>query len=159
MELLNTWKINNSRNTDKLIDFLIKISRLHETNITYLLNMDNIENIIEKTIYDIASFHIKNLNMDIDNKYIEFWFKSASCNKNTMCHIDCDEYDKGINKNPNYNVPLLSCVTYLNDNCHAPTLLMEVDEDDYKYKSERNEDYFISLVRVDKILLYLLSYI
>ena len=144
MDLFNSWKIDNNSNTSKLIEFLIKISRLHETNITYLLNMDNIENVIEKTVYDIASFHLKNLNMDIDNKYIEFWFKSATFDKTTMCHIDCDEYDKSINNNPNYNTPLLSCVTYLNDNCHAPTLLMDIDEDDYKYKSFENKKLIFS---------------
>jgi hypothetical protein len=109
--------------------------------------MNNIENIIEKTVYDIANFHLKNLNIDIHDKYIEFWFKSASCDKTTTCHIDCDEYDKSINKNPDYCKPLLSCVTYLNDNCNEPTIIMDIDEDDYKYKSFENKKLIFSFPR------------
>lgn len=144
MDLINIWKIVEN---DKLFDFMSKICSIHESNMTYLLNNNidnNIDNIIEKTIYDIANFHFKNMNLDIKNQYVEFWFKTYSSNINTICHTDCDEYDRHINKNTDCNKPLLSCITYLNDNFEVPTLIMNIDDNDYKYKNFENKKIILS---------------
>ena len=141
MDLIKIWQIKCN---DNIVDFLSDICSLHEEHMTYLLNSNGESNIIEKIIYDIAKFHFNNLNMDIKNKYIEFWFKKYDNNINTICHTDCDEYDKIINKSKK-NKPLLSCVTYLNDNEQNPTLIMEVDDDDYKYKTFKKKKIALSL--------------
>lgn len=94
-----------------------------------LLNTNNFSSVVEKFIYDIALFHFKKMNIIFDeNKYIEFWFKDKHI-ENTGLHVDCDEYDRVVNKNKDFSTPLLSCIIYLNDNMYVPTIITNIDRE------------------------------
>jgi hypothetical protein len=126
---------------------------------TSLLNMDkSIYSILEKYVYDIAMFHLKrlqnseisenNVNVDeIKNKYyVEFWVKSKY--QNSTLHVDCDEYLR--KEQLEYNYPLLSSVTYLND-CNIPTVISNIDMDRYMYKEfEKDLKLFFSFPKKGK---------
>jgi len=104
---------------------------------TKLLNTNQYNfNLLEKYVYNIALFHFKRLNIEYtsDTHYIEFWLKN-NVNLNNF-HFDCDEYEK--NNNNNFIYPLLSNIVYLNDSIY-PTILTNVDLENYKYKDFQNE--------------------
>jgi hypothetical protein len=108
------------------------------------------QDIIEKFIYDSVSFHLKNLNYkdeEIQELYIEFWFKKIVSNESGLneFHVDCDNKDLIIlDIQEKYNYPLLSCVTYLND-CNYPLLISRLNYDDYIYKDFNNK-YNLNLI-------------
>jgi len=133
--MLNSWQISyNLDETDelRLNEICVNACNLNLTN-TYLLNTDKIDSIIEKVIYDTAVFHFKRLNIPFDEtSFIEFWFKPYQ--KDKVLHIDCDEYDRKINKSKDFNTPFLSSILYLNDNYNSPTLITNVDVETYKFK-------------------------
>jgi hypothetical protein len=131
----SVWQINNNlscHDNDKINAILNGLSLCQENNMTFLLNKTK-NNIVELLINDIVNFHLKRLNIANDI-FVEFWFKTYKPGNNEL-HIDKDEYDKKINKSSNYNVPFLSCITYLNDNNTNPTVITDIDKDKYKYKN------------------------
>ena len=147
-----SWILTNKLsaiNNELLDDILEKLCYIiNEPKITFLLDTKNINSILEKLILDIATFHVNELKKSLnENIFIEFWFKKYENNDNNNFHIDCDEYDKLINKSENCNTPLLSCVTYLNDNDNNPTLITDVDKETYKYKQFDNKKICLSLPR------------
>jgi hypothetical protein len=118
MDDILTWKIK---------EFIFEkdlFSEINEmNNKTYLLDLNkNKYSILEKYVYDIACFHIKRLFFegsiqidinDFKNDYfIEFWCKTKYTT--SSLHVDCDENLR--KEKLDYNYPLLSCITYLNDN-------------------------------------------
>jgi hypothetical protein len=118
------WKI--SENLDDLIPYAET-----ETETKLLkLNIDGKYNVLENTVLQIAHFHLKRLNMVLDDFiHIEFWLKKTSDIHNY--HVDCDEYEKKENKQ--YYHPFISCITYLNDHSN-PTFISNINYEDYKYK-------------------------
>jgi hypothetical protein len=99
--------------------------------------------LVEKCVYDIAMFHFKRLNItDMENHFVEFWCKSKF--ETHTLHIDCDETLK--KTCGQYEYPLLSCVTYLNDASNNPTIITNVDLECYKYKEfEEQTEIVLSL--------------
>jgi hypothetical protein len=144
------WKISNtlsSLNNKKLENLLVAASLMSDpTSSSFLLNtMTEPTNLIEKFIQEIYEFHMKRLNMEAncDNIFVEFFFVHG--NSSTM-HLDCDEYDKVINKSDNLEIPFLSTVTYLNDNDRIPTVITDVDKEMYKFKDfSKTESLYLSL--------------
>jgi hypothetical protein len=137
MKNFDIWKINLNIDYNLLINDFLDIS-----DNLYLLNLQKSYNkytLIEKIVYEIASYHINNINMNInENMFVEFWFKDYY---DYNFHFDCDENIKKLyNK---YEHPLLSCVTYLNEH-DIPTILTDINYDDYKYKNFENKDMFIA---------------
>ena len=96
--------------------------------------------ILEKYVYDLSKVHAKNLNLNDNNYYVEFWFKNTF--QSHELHVDCDEHEKTLKSI--YNYPLLSCLSYFNKT-HTPTILTNIDIDKYIYKKfhEDNNFYFI----------------
>lgn len=158
---MNTLKIYNlSYNHDKSCDINSVKKQLNEiienkefSSDTYLLNTqeyttnNNERNIIEKYIFDTASFHLNEYNnsnntkYNIDNIFVEFWSlnnKHRSLD-NPQLHFDKDEnaylYD---NETTGYSSPFLSCVTYFNNNDDAPTLITNITR---KYNSINTIQY------------------
>lgn len=139
----NLWSINlfdNNKINENIID-LIKIKPKQ----LYLLNFKKEQfTLIEKYVYDIAIFHLKRLNIDLNDEiFIEFWFKSKIIDSFDKIygvnnfHIDCDEELK---KNSNKIMhPILSCVTYGTD-CLYPTVITDISYDDYKFKNFENKE-------------------
>ena len=134
----NNWILTNnlSESSDVILETLLNdLCNVNEPNMTYLLDKSKKFSIIEKLIYDISIFHLKKLNREMNEYiYIEFWFKTFENRKTNSMHIDCDEYDKLINGSDTYNVPFCSCITYLNDNDNNPTIVTDIDNEQYKYK-------------------------
>jgi hypothetical protein len=88
--------------------------------ITGLIDLNKKDNLcfIEKIVHELSEFHLKETEHKSDeNFYAEFWIKN---NKNTTpnFHLDKDEYAQ----NKYENVPVLSCILYLND-CKIPTII------------------------------------
>ena len=124
----------NTSCKDDLCALLKSCSALNETYVTFLLDTKNIHHIVQKTVYDIAKFHLDRLQLPLDDsKYIEFWFKNNETPSKDF-HVDCDEYDRQIHHSPDFDTPLLSCITYLNDNDYVPTIITDVDKTSFKYK-------------------------
>ena len=135
------WKINHSYENDI-------INCINTQNNTSLLDLSkDFYSLIEKFVYDTAIFHFKRLNIkNIDNYFIEFWSKTKF--DTHLLHLDCDEYNKKTNMQ--YNYPLLSCVTYLNDNS-SPTIITNIDLEKYKYKEFENQtELFLSIPKINK---------
>jgi len=148
MENLNTWTINDTEYYPQIIQEIRDCEQIFATN-QYILDLTkNKYTLIEKYVYDIAMFHFKRLNIDIsDNHYIEFWCKDTICS-NVSLHVDCDEILK---RNNIYKYPLLSCVTYLNDNIDCPTIITNVDLECHKYKEfDKQTEVLLSLPKRNK---------
>jgi hypothetical protein len=152
MEHIQIWKLNEvGRNNELLLEI---DNNLGGSN---LLDFNKEQfSLLEKYVYDIAVFHFKrlklisetdvNLNNIVDKYYIEFWVKNKY--QTSGLHVDCDEHLR-IN-NLEYNYPLLSSVTYLNDN-NFPTLITNIDIERYMYKEfEKDLSLFFSFPKKNK---------
>ena len=139
MDNIQVWNIKNKISNENMINIINK----NVNNSTKLLDLSKkYYNLLEKFVYDTALFHFNKLNINIekDECYIEFWCKNYF-QTNTL-HVDCDEYKK---KQLNYEYPILSCVTYFNDN-NCPTVITDVELEIYKYKTFENcSEIFFSM--------------
>lgn len=123
---IDCWNIKSKTMED---DFKI-LTEICSTNrfCSFLLNINQPTfSLFEKYIFDIAMFHFKRLDIlfDENKHFIQFWWKHQFSNNNF--HVDCDKYELYINKTHFY--PLLSCVTYLNDNIY-PTAITNITQND-----------------------------
>jgi hypothetical protein len=99
---------------------------------------------IEKTVYDLSKFYLKNANKDIynENIEIEFWFKTSATYGKNM-HTDGDD-----NANSTRKIapsPIMSILLYFNENDN-PTMITNIDTDSYKYKQFQNENKNICFI-------------
>ena len=143
MSKIDIWEIKHSFENE-LINWVNSHSKIE----TKLLDLSKENfNLYEKFIYDTAMFHFNRLNIEItDSHYIEFWCKNKF--DTHKLHVDCDEYQK--KHNMNFIHPLLSCVTYLNDN-PSPTIITNVDMECYKYKDFTNQtNIYLSMPKCNK---------
>lgn len=150
METVSIYEldINIFYNFHEIYEELVNFAKNLTFKQTYLLNTkftDENNNFIEKFVFDTAEFHISeynkkhNMNINIYDIFIEFW--CLNDNHFKKMHFDKDEQDYLINNNyKTYRTPFLSCITYLNDNVYAPTL---ITDNVRKYGSdESNEDCY-----------------
>jgi hypothetical protein len=144
---MDVWNIKNNFSEDnniKIDNILINLCKYQEKGATFLLNK-NKNSIIEILIKNIVDYHLKRLNIE-NEIFVEFFFKKYINSDINSFHIDCDEYDRCINKSLNYNTPFLSCITYLNDNNTNPTVITELDKEKYESKLFDNDSkLYISL--------------
>ena len=141
---INIWKIVHSIDNNEYINSI----DVDQNKKTHLLDLSkDAYCLLEKFVYDTAQFHFNRLNITMtNNTYIEFWCKNKFASH--ALHVDCDEYQKKTNLN--YSYPLLSCVTYFNDNM-CPTIITNVDLEAYKYKKFETQDtLFFSLPKCNK---------
>lgn len=101
-------------------------------NTKYLLDKSNIDNydVIEKTIYDIASFHMKDKNIDFTSSNVDFSIETVSDKFNI-------DYNKKTKK-----YPLFSIITFLEDKMN-PMIFTKIDLESYKYKEFTDENTFL----------------
>lgn len=119
----------------------VEFSFLHDIIITnrfcgFLLNTDLEKySLLEKYVFDIAMFHFNRLNITFNknNHCIQFWWKNQFTDNNF--HVDCDKYDLYINNKMTY--PLLSCITYINDN-NYPTAITNITQNQIDEKQIDN---------------------
>lgn len=114
---------------NKLVNKFIEIK---DTKKEYLLHSHLTDlSIMDKYIYDIASFHIQRLHLTSKHVYIS-WKFSNSPNFNTY------EYTTN-------NVPIYSIVTNIDNIQCAPVIMTSINSDGYKYKEYKNklELYFL----------------
>lgn len=126
--IVNSWKIeySNDENEKLLIDYLTKYYQ-HLPKSTILLDTTKSNfDVYEQFVYNTSMFHFNNLNITFDSKIhsIEFWFYNELSNSNL--HFDKDETIGGITTT---NTPLLSCITYLNDNIVEPSVITNVTKE------------------------------
>ena len=142
---INIWKTSNDETQNNAIT--TKINNLLESKSfgTKLLNQSNTKfDVLEKYVYDTAMYHLKRLNIT-ENYCVEFWCKNKF-STHTL-HVDCDENEK---KKLNYLYPLLSCVTYF-DNNMIPTIITNIDMERYMYKDfDDNIELFFSFPIINK---------
>jgi hypothetical protein len=134
MNIPEIWKTNSNYET-KIIEHI----NANSFQTTKLLDLNKESySLFEKFVYDTALHHFKRLNIDItkpDNEYyVEFWSKNKF--ETNKLHLDCDEYEKKTNFN--YIYPIMSCLTYFNEN-PSPTIITNIDLDSYKYKEFENQ--------------------
>jgi len=133
---VNVWTMQDTNDVE--YNELIKtyISENKWLSKTHLLDLSKTKyTLIEKYVYDIAMFHFKRLDIEVSDKhFVEFWCKDKFSTYDL--HVDCDELLKRRNV---YEYPMLSCVTYLNDNPDCPTIITNVDLNCYKYKEFENQ--------------------
>ena len=149
MNAIDVWNIQNLISNEEMIEIINN----NASKSTKLLDISKKSySTFEKFVYDTAVYHFKRLNIDINcinnlNKYyIEFWCKNKF--DTHKLHVDCDEYEKKTKLN--YIYPLLSCVTYFNDN-KCPTIITNVDLESYKYKEFENQtELFLSMPKCNK---------
>jgi len=144
---LRSWRLNfnldNEQKNKLLYEMLLKCCKITDT--TYLLNTNTKLSIVEKFVFDIAMFHFKRLNIKYDDtKYIEFWFKNDESIHSKNMHVDCDEYDRKVNKNENFNMPFMSCITYFNNNNCTPTVITSIDVKKYNDRNLDNNEIVLS---------------
>jgi hypothetical protein len=143
MNKIDIWEIKHSLDNE-----LINCVNTNCNIGTKLLDLSKENfNLYEKFVYDTAMFHFKRLNIEVtDSHYIEFWCKNKF--DTHLLHVDCDEYQK--KHNMNYIHPLLSCLTYLNNN-QCPTIITNVDMECYKYKNFENQtNVYLSMPKCNK---------
>jgi hypothetical protein len=142
---VNTWNIQVDDQYDKYDQKIRQeIDLMFVQKDTMLLDLTKSSySLIEKYVYDSAMFHFARLNIsDMENHFVEFWCKSKF-DTHTL-HMDCDEKLK--KTKGEYEHPLLSCVTYLNDAPNSPTIITNVDLECYKYKEfEEQTEIVLSL--------------
>jgi hypothetical protein len=137
------WKVDYKNYEEQVINY-IKICNIKQI---CLLDISKSKfDLMEKVVYEIAMFHFEKLNIQFDpnEHFIEFWFKNSifknsekySNNINSF-HYDCDENERKFN-NKQFK-PLISCVSYFNDN-DFPLLLSEIDLEEYKFKKFENKN-------------------
>jgi len=154
MQNINTWKIDNNldETNDKFIKHIDDNFTEGDISPTFLLDLTkNKYTFIEKYVYDIAMFHFTRLNIhNTEDHYVEFWFKAqTSANiKLDELHIDCDE---ALRFQEKLRYPILASVTYLNDSYNLPTIITNVDSDDYNNKRiEKQVEMVLSLPKRNK---------
>jgi len=146
MNSIDIWNIQNLLTNEEMIEIINN----NVNKSTKLLDLSkSLLSPYEKFVYDTASYHFKRLSIDINNLnnyYVEFWCKNKF--ETHRLHVDCDEYEKMTKLN--YIHPLLSCVTYFNDN-NCPTIITNIDMDTYKYKEFENQtELFLSMPKCNK---------
>ena len=139
----NLWKVNYNNYDEQIISCI----KMYEKKQLFLLDTQKPSfDLMEKIVYDIAMFHFDKINIKFDpnEHFIEFWFKNSifkKCENYTnninSFHYDCDENEKKIN-NKQFK-PLMSCVSYFNDN-DFPLLITEIDLEEYKFKKFENKN-------------------
>jgi hypothetical protein len=148
MNVIDVWNIQNLISNKEMMGIIDN----NASKSTKLLDLSKESySTFEKFVYDTAVYHFKRLNIDINcinsgKYYIEFWCKNKF--DTHKLHVDCDEYEKKTKLN--YIYPLLSCVTYFNDN-KCPTIITNVDMDTYKYKEfDSQTEIFLSMPKCNK---------
>lgn len=118
------WNIDG-KNKEGEFSFLHDIIRTNRF-CTFLINNELEKfSLLEKYVFDLAMFHFNRLDITFDkNKhYIQFWWKNQFTDNNF--HVDCDKYDLHVNNKMTY--PLLSCITYINEN-NYPTAITNITQ-------------------------------
>lgn len=129
----SSWDFNinglDRKEYKNVLDYFLNFS--DRLNINYFLDIHKERfSFFEKVIYDIISFHCKNLNIDINNKYVSFWSKSSKYNFDYIhMHTDHDDYES-IHKNIHIKKPVFTVLVYLNDG-DIPTLITDVTKEMY----------------------------
>jgi len=122
----------NFFNCDKInIDDLLLNNILLETksleNISFILNTKKKQfNLLEKFIYEIASFHLNKLNiLDNSSVSIEFCFKTQFNN-----NLVLESYEN--------EIPILKTLTFLNESENF-SIISNINNENYKFKNFDNE--------------------
>lgn len=140
---LSIWELENidSSNEELYMSYYNNECLSSKFHNSFLLdkNKEKID-FIEKLVYDLSLFHLKNIDMDIDdNIEIEFLFKTSV----SKMHIEEDNYANEIGKLS--STPILSILLQFNDT-NNPLLITNIDEESYKYKNFTGENKNLCII-------------
>jgi hypothetical protein len=139
MNPIKIWNITED------LDALIPFTEHENLSLLDLKKNRDDYDVLENVVFKIMEFHLKRLEMVLDDSiHVEFWLKKIS--DINRFHLDCDEYEKNVNKRCFY--PFVSCITYLNDHVD-PTFISNVNHEEYKYK-EFDEQLGFSVIFPEK---------
>lgn len=105
-----------------------KQTEIRSTLYSYLLDTEKEQiSIVEKLVYDIATFHFKRKEILFDKSkhYIQFWFKSINYTGCNSYHLDWNYEINNIKK-----TSFLTCIIYFDENDY-PTVITNIDEQKY----------------------------
>jgi hypothetical protein len=126
-DTLSSWNLKLIYEID-----LVKEITSFDINKKYLLNTEKLKfNVIEKIVYELSEFHIKQLNLNEKNVFIEFFIEDLVKSKMDI------NYDKKITEQ--FISPSISTITYLNNN-NIPDILTDIDIETYKFKNVENKN-------------------
>ena len=161
MKLLKSWKLsfnNDIINENSIITYIKEVIGINILNDSYKLN-SNCTNysLIEKIIYDICQYQLKNiLNKNFEDYEVEFWLKSFDHNNNNVFHFDTDEYNRCLGVEPNeLKNPILSIIVYFSDNTNNPTMITDITDKSLDENSLINcENISLSFPRAFKMITF-----
>lgn len=132
---MKSWFIKLDTENEKNIDDLILGSK------TLLLNTNKSNfNIIEKIVYELAMFHFNRLGIEYNSNdyFIEFWSKNEKISDNILLHNFHTDKDEHLFRDKRCLLhPILSTVTYINDN-NIPTVITNRKQFNDKMDLEKN---------------------
>jgi hypothetical protein len=108
--------------------------------------------LVEKVIYDFANFHLNQLNLNIEDFFIEFWLvKCKESEVKQNLHFDKDEHNQ--HNRFDENKPIFTILTYLTDS-EISTLITplekeNIDNDTYQNKNNiiiSQSEYFKQII-------------
>ena len=140
MSKISVWNIHSDFHKTEILSHINNNEDLHKT---HLLDMSKCNyTLMEKIAYDIATFHLQRLNVKNPKKYhVEFYCKTKMNDINKQYNCDNElfvNHDKQTRKNRCYYYPILSSITYLNEDSNNATIISNIDIKDYMYKSFEN---------------------
>ena len=123
---LKSWKIKIDNNFQQDLYNIFQEDTIKVPLNSYILDTCKTNfTIIEKIVYELAIFHLKRMNLEVDfNRYkIEMWCKNNPQQKHIL-HCDKNEL---LSKTKNIlETPILATITYINDSFY-PLLLTNTD--------------------------------
>lgn len=128
----------NNENVHTFLDILPKAFNVlvESTHIIDICRNNSKRDVVTDFINELSNFIINktpSLQNKVVNKYYsECWIKYGACKDkawNMNLHVDCDEYDRCVNKNPNYRRPTYTGILYLNNNDDVPTTIINKTTD------------------------------
>ena len=136
LDKLESWNLSLINN----IDFTNEIL-LFKINSKYLLNSEKDEfNLIEKIVYELASFHIQKLELNEKDVFIEFCIENLITKK-----MKIDYYKNNqIYSDEKFDIstPIISTITYLNNN-NIPDILTNIDIESYNFKNINSKNIMV----------------
>lgn len=137
---LNNWFLKLDKNDESIIDNLIVNSKTQLLDV----NKKNFD-IIEKTVYELSMYHFKRLGIEFNSEeyFIEFWSKNEEIdiNKKNIHNFHTDKDENLFNSTRCLIHPILSTVTYINEN-NIPTII--TNKKQFNYNNDLEENIFLS---------------
>jgi hypothetical protein len=123
---LKTWTLSIDETYQQKLNDIFEEKIFKVPRDSYILDTSKTQfNIIEKIVYELSIFHLKQMNLEVDfDRYkIELWCKN---NYNQLHNLHCDKDEPIFMSQSILKFPILSTVTYINESFY-PLLITNTD--------------------------------